>query len=1353
MSITDRNNLGFDYESPAYRFGSLETQANNSLCVPIVYGKARAAGNKIWQSSGSDTFNALVCFSEGSITGFSDTRINDILITDKALSGCTYTSYLGNGTQTIDSRVPGSTQTDKAVLVGGLKYTAYLALTIKTSNKVANNYMDVSAVLQGKAVRVYTDTSTYTTIYSNNPAWCILDFLTCYNGCGLSFNDIDIQSFIDAAAYCDEKINPVNATGTVKTTSGSATVTGSGTKFLTEVKVGDQITVNQVNKIITAVSSNTSLTVDSNFSSTLSGQTMVVKDTRFTLNLILDTRKTRQDWLNEMLICCRGFLVYNGNKALIVIEQDKDTVQSFVENDIIADSEVFWTTPKEQRSDIFKIRYMDPNNQYARAYAVAEADTFLNSPPIVQEIVALGVTSFKQASRLAWFYLNQANTCDKFFSFTTTKKALDRTSGDLIDLTSTFLGYQNKKMVIVSMTETQEGQIQLICREYNGGNFAKLTTNLTGTNNDLIYTSKHANEDANDITVSYVDPGQASQSLNISVTDTDITVNLGTDGSGDISSTANDIITAIEADEDASTLVSVSLTDGSDGTGIVTATSIMSLTGGTSGIYTDTLGSVAPSVNTVINNQQTLPNSSATKVVAANNSLNKGGADFVVPDDATNAQDTINDAIEAMPLSAEVSCSVASVILYNQVPTMTSNTAPSGTASVSSVNTYIGTSDIIPTMTSNTTPSGVVSASSEFDNARKAWNAMDKTNATYWLTNTTTGWLQYQLTSAYIIVKYTITGDPVGTTRSPKNWTLQGSDDGVNWITLDTQINQTSWTLSEKRTFTFSNLTAYVYYKINVTLNNGGGYVGITEWELFEQVSYDAWRALNHTNTDQYDCWKANATTGYLEYQFTSAKTLVNYAISSINSSDQTLSPTSWTLKGSNNGTDWTTLDTQTDITDWTQAETKVFSFANDTDYLYYKLDITENNGHANYVAVGELSLGQADSFSMTSDSSSLNVNDDIYNGCNIKFTSGTQEGQTGLITDYTGSTKLIKIENFTGDSLPAIDDVFDIMGYTGKIVLMEGNYECDDSIILKSGITLEGQGAGTILKIKDGLNSDIDLIVNSDTTYGNFNCKLSNLSLNGNILNNTSGTQNAVNFDLVKNSNFDKVFIINFRNLGILLDNCSSITVDSCNITNNDTGIKLVNSDYNIINSSISDYNTNNGIYIDADSTNNSVSNSHFSYNEADSGILNYGSNNNFIGNICNNNYKYGISNQAASNNKISTNTCNNNNQHGIYIYNGSNSNDVAGNTCIGNGTTTDNTYSNIILDTNCNYNNIQNNTLRSTASSPKPKYGINISNSTCDKNIVCNNDFIDSNAYGTGSLNNAGTGTITASGNRTTS
>ncbi len=93
---------------------------------------------------------------------------------------------------------------------------------------------------------------------------------------------------------------------------------------------------------------------------------MVVRDSRYTLNLILDKRKNRADWLKDMRACCRGNIVYKEDKITLEIEQDAASVQSFTQDDIVAGSEVFWTSPKEQRADIFKVRYMDPNNQYAR---------------------------------------------------------------------------------------------------------------------------------------------------------------------------------------------------------------------------------------------------------------------------------------------------------------------------------------------------------------------------------------------------------------------------------------------------------------------------------------------------------------------------------------------------------------------------------------------------------------------------------------------------------------------------------------------------------------------------------------------------------------------------------------------------------------------------------------------------------------------------------------------------------------------------------------------------------------------------------------------------------------------------
>jgi hypothetical protein len=62
---------------------------------------------------------------------------------------------------------------------------------------------------------------------------------------------------------------PVNGTGTVTTTANGTTVTGTATNFTTTFKVGDTITINgESPKTISAITSNTSLTVSSPFSGT-----------------------------------------------------------------------------------------------------------------------------------------------------------------------------------------------------------------------------------------------------------------------------------------------------------------------------------------------------------------------------------------------------------------------------------------------------------------------------------------------------------------------------------------------------------------------------------------------------------------------------------------------------------------------------------------------------------------------------------------------------------------------------------------------------------------------------------------------------------------------------------------------------------------------------------------------------------------------------------------------------------------------------------------------------------------------------------------------------------------------------
>ena len=53
--------------------------------------------------------------------------------------------------------------------------------------------------------------------------------------------------------------------------------------------------------------------------------------------------------------------------------------------------------------------------------------------------------------------------------------------------------------------------------------------------------------------------------------------------------------------------------------------------------------------------------------------------------------------------------------------------------------------------------------------------------------------------------------------RSPSDWQFFGSDDKENWTLLDERANELDWVGVECRTFTFSNTTAYRYYRISIS--------------------------------------------------------------------------------------------------------------------------------------------------------------------------------------------------------------------------------------------------------------------------------------------------------------------------------------------------------------------------------------------------------------------------------------------------------------------------------------------------------------------------------------------------------
>lgn len=145
----------------------------------------------------------------------------------------------------------------------------------------------------------------------------------------------------------------------------------------------------------------------------------------------------------------------------------------------------------------------------------------------------------------------------------------------------------------------------------------------------------------------------------------------------------------------------------------------------------------------------------------------------------------------------------------------------------------------IPVMTSNTSPEGEVIYSSYYD-TYYPWKAFDKSTAQSdrWATNSSTGYLGYKFFIKKIITSYTIAhATGLGNTITPNTWTFEASNDGTDWIVLDSRHNQI-FQSAERRKYTFFNDKEYLLYRINVSKNNGHNYLAIGELEMYEYFPY-----------------------------------------------------------------------------------------------------------------------------------------------------------------------------------------------------------------------------------------------------------------------------------------------------------------------------------------------------------------------------------------------------------------------------------------------------------------------------------------------------------------------------------
>ncbi|RTL04945.1 hypothetical protein EKK58_09060, partial [Candidatus Dependentiae bacterium] len=268
---------------------------------------------------------------------------------------------------------------------------------------------------------------------------------------------------------------------------------------------------------------------------------------------------------------------------------------------------------------------------------------------------------------------------------------------------------------------------------------------------------------------------------------------------------------------------------------------------------------------------------------------------------------------------------------------------------------------LVPLMTSNSAPSGTASASSSYGGGYEAYRAFDQSQANAWLSSAgSTGWLEYQFPSAKTVSHYSIRIDAENT-RAPTAFTFEGYN-GSTWDVLDTR-SSISWVAGEIKFFALASNQTYTRFRVNVTNVGGGGYVKISEMQIYlgncpqipfmtsssspagtvvtsaEQGGYEGWRAMDDDYASSY--WSPNTGgVGTLEYNFGSSRTIGSFSLSSRSDVVNGM-PKDFTFQY-HNGSTWVTAATYTGEL-WVGTQTRTFVLGSSITASRFRINSTAN--------------------------------------------------------------------------------------------------------------------------------------------------------------------------------------------------------------------------------------------------------------------------------------------------------------------------------------------------------------------------------------------------------------------------
>lgn len=440
--------LGLD-EQPDIPDPGIQANVSGTVApIPIIYGRRRVGGviaqivttGKVTSSitippllPGSGTYptdtqtdnkylNIILCWGEGEIEEVYQVWFDDNLSTSEDFEGW-FTAHHYLGTDDQAASTPFLTALSRTF---DAESAARLWSTNHKLSGVAYSYFKleydrdawptgiptITAEIKGRKV---LDLRTDTWGWSDNPALIIYDYLTNTRfGRGIDAAELDTDSFIDAANYCDQEIY-IETQASVPPDVPSAGVTQA----------------------------------------------------RYACDAILSPEDTTLDNLKVLLGTCRGFLVFSGGLYRLKLDKPETASFALTEDNIIGGWNILLEN-SQSRLNRVHAQWRDRNNKYQDDYAILESATYLaaDQGEILEAKIDLpATTNAYRPIQMAGMVLRQSRYSLQV-ELTCTIEGLQVEVYDVVTVTHELPGWDGELFRVMAITLESQDVVRLQLQQY-----------------------------------------------------------------------------------------------------------------------------------------------------------------------------------------------------------------------------------------------------------------------------------------------------------------------------------------------------------------------------------------------------------------------------------------------------------------------------------------------------------------------------------------------------------------------------------------------------------------------------------------------------------------------------------------------------------------------------------------------------------------------------------------------------------------------------------------------------------------------------------------------------------------------